>query len=126
MLKGTGRIEFNGSQTRRRVDLCCRTPTAAPSAHYLARVKLVVLNPTNGLGSKEPNMIITGVDFHPEFQQIASVDPESGFQEKRLGHREALFVAARPTGLQLASVMLPLWACCMASGCVAPNWFGWA
>jgi hypothetical protein len=29
-------------------------------------------------------MIIIGVDFHPEFQQIASVDSESGeFQEKR-------------------------------------------
>jgi transposase len=34
-------------------------------------------------------MIIIGVDFHPEFQQIASVDSETGqVQEKRLGHRE--------------------------------------
>jgi transposase len=34
-------------------------------------------------------MIIIGVDFHPEFQQIASVDTETGeFQEKRLGHPE--------------------------------------
>src|SRR6266550_5422243 len=34
-------------------------------------------------------MIIIGVDFHPEFQQIASVDTESGeFQEQRLAHRE--------------------------------------
>ena len=34
-------------------------------------------------------MIIIGVDFHPEFQQIASVDTETGeFQEKRLGHSE--------------------------------------
>jgi transposase len=34
-------------------------------------------------------MIIIGVDFHPEFQQIASVDSETGeFQEKRLGHPE--------------------------------------
>ena len=34
-------------------------------------------------------MIIIGVDFHPEFQQIASVDTETGeFQERRLGHRE--------------------------------------
>jgi len=34
-------------------------------------------------------MIIIGVDFHPEFQQIASVDTNSGeFQEKRLTHRE--------------------------------------
>src|SRR5438046_6179672 len=34
-------------------------------------------------------MIIIGVDFHPEFQQIASVDRDSGeFQEKRLTHRE--------------------------------------
>src|SRR5580704_4940414 len=49
----------------------------------------MVLNPTNRLGRKEPNMIIIGVDFHPEFQQIASVDTDTGeFQEKRLGHRE--------------------------------------
>jgi len=34
-------------------------------------------------------MIIIGVDFHPEFQQIAWVDTESGeFQEKRLAHPE--------------------------------------
>ena len=34
-------------------------------------------------------MIIIGVDFHPEFQQIASLDTDGGeLQEKRLGHRE--------------------------------------
>jgi transposase len=34
-------------------------------------------------------MIIIGVDFHPEFQQIASMDTDTGeFQEKRLAHRE--------------------------------------
>ena len=34
-------------------------------------------------------MIIIGVDFHPAFQQMASVDSESGeFQEKRLMHPE--------------------------------------
>ena len=34
-------------------------------------------------------MIIIGVDFHPEFQQIASVNTDTGeFQEKRLAHRE--------------------------------------
>ena len=34
-------------------------------------------------------MIIIGVDFHPEFQQIALVDTDTGeFQEKRLVHRE--------------------------------------
>jgi transposase len=34
-------------------------------------------------------MIIIGVDFHPEFQQTASVDTETGeFQEKRLVHPE--------------------------------------
>src|SRR5947208_5725175 len=34
-------------------------------------------------------MIIIGVDFHPEFQQIASVDTDTGeFQEKRRTHRE--------------------------------------
>jgi len=34
-------------------------------------------------------MIIIGVDFHPEFQQIASVDTDTGeFLEKRLAHPE--------------------------------------
>ena len=34
-------------------------------------------------------MIIIGVDFHPEFQQIALVDTDSGdLQEKRLSHRQ--------------------------------------
>ena len=34
-------------------------------------------------------MIIIGVDFHPEFQEIASVDTETGeYQEKRLTHPE--------------------------------------
>jgi transposase len=34
-------------------------------------------------------MIIIGVDFHPEFQQIAWVDKDTGeFQEKRLAHRD--------------------------------------
>jgi hypothetical protein len=34
-------------------------------------------------------MIIIGVDFHPEFQQIASVDTDTGeFKERRLAHRE--------------------------------------
>src|SRR5215471_13767283 len=46
-----------------------------------------MLNPTNRLGRKEPNMIIIGVDFHPEFQQIAFVDTETGeLQEQRLQH----------------------------------------
>jgi hypothetical protein len=32
-------------------------------------------------------MIILGVDYHPEFQQIAFLDRDSGeFQEKRLAH----------------------------------------
>ena len=34
-------------------------------------------------------MIIIGADFHPEFQQIAWVDKDTGeFQERRLAHRE--------------------------------------
>ena len=34
-------------------------------------------------------MIIIGVDFHPEFQQIAWMDTDSGeCQEQRLAHRE--------------------------------------
>jgi len=48
---------------------------------------LVVLKPTNGLGRKEPNDDHYGSRFHPEFQQIASVDTDTGeFQEKRLAH----------------------------------------
>ena len=32
-------------------------------------------------------MIIIGVDFHPEYQEIASVDTDTGeYQEKRLAH----------------------------------------
>src|SRR3989475_1219532 len=43
----------------------------------------------SGSGERSRTMIIIGVDFHPEFQQIASVDTETGeFQEKRLAHRE--------------------------------------
>ena len=34
-------------------------------------------------------MIIIGVDYHPEFQQIALLDKDTGeFQEKRLMHPE--------------------------------------
>jgi len=45
---------------------------------------LVVLKPTNRLGRKEPNMIIIGVDFHPEFQQIALLNTTTGeVEEKR-------------------------------------------
>ena len=34
-------------------------------------------------------MIIIGVDFHPEFQQAAWVDTDTGeLEEKRLAHRE--------------------------------------
>jgi hypothetical protein len=41
-------------------------------------------------------MIIIGVDFHPEFQQIAWVDTDSGeLQEKRLGHREEATLSER-------------------------------
>jgi transposase len=46
-------------------------------------------------------MIIIGVDFHPEFQQIAAVDTDSGeFQEKRLAHREEAEKFYRDLGAQ--------------------------
>src|SRR5436853_6927774 len=45
--------------------------------------------PTKGLGGKEPNMLIIGCDWHPELQQIACVDTETGeLEERRLAHRE--------------------------------------
>jgi transposase len=41
------------------------------------------------LGGKEPNMLIIGCDYHPGFQQIASVETETGeVGEQRLTHRE--------------------------------------
>jgi transposase len=50
-------------------------------------------------------MIIIGVDFHPEFQQIALLDTESGeFQEKQLLHREEaekFYRALRAAGLKV-------------------------
>jgi len=46
-------------------------------------------------------MIIIGVDFHPEFQQIASVDSDTGeFQEKRLAHPEEARSFYRALALQ--------------------------
>ena len=47
-------------------------------------------------------MLIIGVDFHPEFQQIAWVDTDTGeFQEQRLQHgepAERFYRARRPRG----------------------------
>ena len=47
-------------------------------------------------------MIIIGVDYHPEFQQIALLDKDTGeFQEKRLSHRaeaEQFYRALAATG----------------------------
>jgi hypothetical protein len=52
-------------------------------------------------------MIIIGVDFHPEFQQIAAVDTDSGeFQEKGLAHREEAEKFYRDLGAQGMKVRL--------------------
>ena len=46
-----------------------------------------MVQPTNRLGEKEPNDDHYRVDFHPEHQEIASVDTDTGeYQEKRLAH----------------------------------------
>src|SRR5277367_4838032 len=43
----------------------------------------------HGLGRKEPDMIIIGVDYHPSDQYIAFVDAETGeCGERRLNHSE--------------------------------------
>ena len=55
-------------------------------------------------------MFIVGCDYHPSFQQIASVDTETGeLKEQRLAHREgaeefyrALAASAIQPGLQPA------------------------
>jgi transposase len=52
-------------------------------------------------------VIIIGVDFHPEFQQIAFLDTDTGeFQEKRLVHPEEAekFYRARASGGQKVRV----------------------
>ena len=50
---------------------------------------MVVLKPTNRLRRKERNDDHNLSRFQPEFQQISSVDIETGkLQEKRLRHRE--------------------------------------
>src|SRR5579864_4676023 len=50
-------------------------------------------------------MIIVGVDFHPEFQQIASVDTKTGeFEERRLQHREEAERFYRELGSQGVAV----------------------
>ncbi len=52
-------------------------------------------------------MIIIGVDYHPEFQQIASVDTESGeFREARLQHREEAERFYRELGEQRVQVRI--------------------
>src|SRR5213080_2705928 len=57
-------------------------------------------------------MIIIGVDFHPEFQQIASVDTETGeFQEKRLAHREDAETFYRALAPEGACWNGSQWAC---------------
>jgi hypothetical protein len=39
------------------------------------------------LGRKEPSMMIIGIDYHPDFQQIAFADTETGeCGEQRLNH----------------------------------------
>src|SRR5215467_3308155 len=53
-----------------------------------SRIKLVVLTNQRS-GERSRTMIIIGVDFHPEFQQIAAVDTETGeLQERCLKHRD--------------------------------------
>ena len=41
-------------------------------------------------------MVIIGVDFHPEFQEIASVNTDTGaYQEKRLVHLEEAWLVCQ-------------------------------
>jgi transposase len=52
-------------------------------------------------------MIIIGVDFHPEFQQIAWVDTDTGeLQEKRLQHREEAETFYRELAAQAVQVRI--------------------
>src|SRR5215831_13455307 len=44
--------------------------------------------PTKAPLRKEPNMLITGLDYQPSFQQIAFVDNETGeYGERQLLHK---------------------------------------
>jgi transposase len=63
-------------------------------------------------------MIIIGVDFHPEFQQIAWVDTDTGeLQEQRLQHREEAEAFYR----ELAARAVQVWIGIEASG--HARWF---
>jgi hypothetical protein len=56
------------------------------------------------LGRKEPNMM-TGVDYHPSFQQIVFLREETGeYSERRLNHSdgEADQVVSRPAAARSA------------------------
>src|SRR5215469_2960044 len=73
-----------------------QSTTCAEGASELSRPKKLALafqfgsaNQPAGSGERSRTMIIIGVDFHPEFQQIAWVDTETGeLQERRLHHRD--------------------------------------
>jgi hypothetical protein len=42
-------------------------------------------------------MLIIGCDYHPDFQQIAFVDTDTGeLSERRLAHREQVTVRSQP------------------------------
>src|SRR6266436_8670151 len=52
-----------------------------------------------GLGSKESNRILIGCDYHPAFQEIASVDTETGeLQEQRRAHSRGGLGGTESTG----------------------------
>ena len=71
-----------------------------------------------------------GLMAHDEYARAADIAPVRGqlpprgraLKEVEL---EKLFRDCQGDLIQRVSVTLPFWACCMASGCVAPNWFGW-
>jgi transposase len=62
-------------------------------------------------------MMIVGVDFHPEVQQIAFVDTDTGeLQERLLEHREAAEKFYRSLGAQEMKVRVGMEASGMRAG----------
>src|SRR5215469_1041282 len=62
----------------------CKNPASLDFERYDS---ITMSAPT--LERKQPNMLITGCDYRPGFQEIAFVDTETGeMQERRLKHRE--------------------------------------
>jgi hypothetical protein len=70
-------------------------------------------------------MIILGVDFHPEYEEIASVDTDTGeYQEKRLAHPKEAEEFYRSLSC-VGQVVRWTWRPADTDGGLSGCWKGW-